>query len=368
MPSLTSGRSVTTAHDATPEGGSSAAEASKAAVNRGLLPPPLVWLASASAKAPAVTASSTDGRDARRSVLTTSSSRGRSTNATSEPPAKNTWPLHHDTWSTRCAPNGPISSGCGIDPSDSPPLADAPDGPEAPDARRPAPARLSAAVTMRVTAIGDIALTTTPGGATPTELPRECGDRALGAAVGPGIGRAPTRTRRHADDAAMGGCRHDRQRGAEDVAVAVEVHGEHAAPVVVVALGETCRTADPGDVDDAVEATVLAHEFGEEGAHRVGVGDRRRRRSRRAAGRDDASRGRLLRHRELLGTIETDEGVECDDERAAPSELLGNRCADAGATARDDDYLPIVVRVRCAHASSRPSSCSSASHFSSSSR
>src|SRR3954466_8725006 len=64
---------------------------------------------------------------------------------------------------TRCAPSGPRSPGSGIDPSESPPVDDAP--PRF-DPALAAWARSSAAVTMRVTAIGEMALTTTPAGAT----------------------------------------------------------------------------------------------------------------------------------------------------------------------------------------------------------
>ena len=64
---------------------------------------------------------------------------------------------------TRWAPSGPRSSGAGIEPSDSPPVA--------------APLvgwlRPSAAATMRVAAIGEMALITTPVGSVPTQLPGE---------------------------------------------------------------------------------------------------------------------------------------------------------------------------------------------------
>ena len=53
---------------------------------------------------------------------------------------------------------GPRSSGIGIDPSDSPPVA------AVPEAEAVAGARPRAAVTMRVTAMGDMALTVMPSG------------------------------------------------------------------------------------------------------------------------------------------------------------------------------------------------------------
>ena len=166
-------------------------------------------------------------------MRTTSSSRGSSITATSDPPAKSTWPL---------APREVVADEVGAEraellgrrastPSDSPPVAAEP-------GLGRCRARSSAAVTMRVTAIGDMALTTTPGGRVPAELPGERGHGPLGAAVGAGVGRPPPRPGRDAEDAAVPGRGHDRQRGAEDVEVAVEVHGEHAAPVLLAARGE----------------------------------------------------------------------------------------------------------------------------------
>ena len=60
----------------------------------------------------------------------------------------------------------------------------------------PPPARASASVTIRVTAMGDMALTVTPGGRLPAELPGERGHGPLGAAVGAGVGLAASPTRR----------------------------------------------------------------------------------------------------------------------------------------------------------------------------
>ena len=128
----------------------------------------------------------------------------------------------------------------------------------------------------------------------------------------------------------MAGGGHDRQRGAEDVEVAVEVHGEHAAPVLLAcpwrsssgrvmpatlttASSRPCsstsssnrsRTASPSVTDD-----------------RRGPG--------RPAGGDDAPGGGLLGRRELLGAVEGHERVHRDDEGALAAELLGDGGADA---------------------------------------
>ena len=77
--------------------------------------------------------------------------------ATSGPLANTTWPVHQPNPSpTRWAPSGPRCSGPGIESSVSPPP---------PPARPSCRARSSAAATMRVLAMGDRALTVTPGGA-----------------------------------------------------------------------------------------------------------------------------------------------------------------------------------------------------------
>ena len=120
-----SGRSLTRPHERTTgDGSSSATWSSKIVPNRGLLPPPLAWCASAGASAPAVTASSTWANDVGASMRTTSSSRGGSITAASEPPTKMTCPWHHENSSpTRCAPKGPSWSGAGIAASERPPEA-----------------------------------------------------------------------------------------------------------------------------------------------------------------------------------------------------------------------------------------------------
>ena len=152
------GRSLTTAHDVTgPRLGSTGAGSSKIGPKRGLAPPSVACAVSAFTKARGMTDCKTPSRDATSSVRTTSSKRGRSTTATSDPPAKSTWPEHHPKSPlTRWAPKGPRFSGPGIEPSESPPP---------PPARPALRARSSAAATMRVLAMGDIALTVTPGGA-----------------------------------------------------------------------------------------------------------------------------------------------------------------------------------------------------------
>ena len=154
-----SARSLTIAQDCTsPAAGSAGAGTSKIDPNLGFAPPSVAWLVSAVTKARGTAASRTPAREATPSVRTTSTRRGWSTTATSGPPAKKTWPLHHAASSeTRYAASGPRFSGPGMESSDSPPP---------PPARPSARARSSAAATMRVLAIGESALIVTPGGAT----------------------------------------------------------------------------------------------------------------------------------------------------------------------------------------------------------
>ena len=89
----------------------------------------------------------------------------------------------------------------------------------------------------------------------------------------------------------MAGRGHERQRGAQHVEVAVEVHVEHRTPVVLDAGGESGGAADAGDVHDRVERAELVDELGEERADRVLVGDRDVRRPGLPAGVDDPLRG-----------------------------------------------------------------------------
>ena len=161
--------------------------------------------------------------------------------------------------------------------------------------RFPAPAwRETAPSTIRVAAIGDRALTVTPlGVARPI-----CHVSAATARFAQLY--APASAARHPEPevtprirpwpaAAM-----MRQRGAEHVEVPVEVHVEHGSPVVLGAGGEAGGAADAGDVHDRVERAEFVDELGEQGADRVGVGDRDVRRPGLTAGVDDALRGRVL--------------------------------------------------------------------------
>ena len=91
--------------------------------------------------APVVTASSTWGSDVTSSVRTTSRSRGWSITASSDPPAKITWPLHQDeVLADEVGARRPEVLGLGIEPSERPPVAADP----AP-APAPVPARRGAA-------------------------------------------------------------------------------------------------------------------------------------------------------------------------------------------------------------------------------
>ena len=113
------------------------------------------------------------------------------------------------------------------------------------------------------------------------------------------------------------GRRHQRQGGGEDVAVAVEVHREHAAPVVVAALGEAGRTADTGDVDDGVQAAELVGQLA--GTTAVlpasSVTDTP---DARAAPPAATMRPAVvsLGRGELLGAVDGDQRVDGDDESA----------------------------------------------------
>ena len=81
---------------------------------------------------------------------------------------------------------------------------------------------------MRVVAMGEMALTVTPGGRMPAQLPGQGGHGPLGAAVAAGVGGPPPRAGGDAEDAAVPGGGHERQGGVEHVEVAPEVHVEHA--------------------------------------------------------------------------------------------------------------------------------------------
>ena len=119
-----SGRSVTTAHERTDRGrpvavGRLVEDRSEPGVAARRCSP---GCASAGASAPAV-----DGLEhaapatSRRRCARPRAAGAASITATSDPPAKITWPLHHEKSSpTRWAPNGPSSSGVGIEPEREP--------------------------------------------------------------------------------------------------------------------------------------------------------------------------------------------------------------------------------------------------------
>ena len=296
------------------------------------------------------------------SLRTTSSSRGSSITATSDPPANSTRPRHHEKPSpTRWAPNGPSSSGAGIEPRESPPVAAPPVLPGM---------RSRAAVTMRVTAIGEMALTTTSGGACRPSCQVSGGHRPLGAAVGAGVGGAPSRARGDPEDPTVAGGGHDREGGGEDVEVAVEVDAEHRSPVLLAARAKLVGRVMPATLTTASSRPSSSNR--PRTASRVGHRDRRG--SGRPAGGDDATGGGLLGRRERLGPVERHERVHRDDEGALSAELLGDGGTDPAAAAGDgDDALPVARRVGChgtatRSSSSRPSQSPCSSHCSSSSR
>ena len=201
----------------------------------------------------------------------------------------------------------------------------------------PAPAwRETAPSTIRVAAIGDSALTVTPlGVACPICQVSAATARFAQLYAPASAGRHPepevTPRIRPWPAAAM-----MRQRGAEHVEVAVEVHVEHRTPVVLDAGGESGRAADAGDVDDRVERAELLDQLREQGADRVGVGHRDVRRPGLPAGGDDPLRGRVFGVTAPGSAVDRDAGVDGDDERAVATELLGDRGADPERTAGDD--------------------------------
>ena len=154
--------SVTITHRAVPGAPSSpAAGSSKIGPNRGLPPPPLACAASAGASTTGTNVSSAWGSEVTSAVRATSRRCGGVTTASSDPPEKITCPVHHENVSlARYAPTGPRFSGGGNAPRAIPPdtVVD--------DRRSPAGGwRDNAPVTIRVAAIGESALTVTPGGA-----------------------------------------------------------------------------------------------------------------------------------------------------------------------------------------------------------
>ena len=222
---------------------------------------------------------------------------------------------------------------------------------------------------MRVLAIGEMALTVTPGGAEPAQLPGQGGDDALGRAVAPGVGGPPARARRDAEDAAVPGRRHERQRRLEHIEVAAEVDVEQGEPVLLGAAGVVALPGDPRHVDHGVETATLVGQLREEGAQRLAVGDRGRGGPGRAPGGVDAPGGGLLGLGQLLGAVERDEGVDRDDEPTAAAEVLGDGAADAAPAAGDDGHaLARAHGVVEGTSSSRPSKRPSATQLSRRSR
>ena len=114
---------------------------------------------------------------------------------------------------------------------------------------------------------------------------------------------------------------------------------------------------------------MLVDQLLEQAAHRLAVGDRHRRGPGRAAGGHDATGRGLLGLGEPLGAVEGHEGVDGDDEPAAPAELLGDRRSDPAPAAGDDgDLLTRAHDAVDRTSSSRPSKSPASSHCSSSSR
>ncbi len=199
---------------------------------------------------------------------------------------------------------------------------------------------------MRVAAIGDSAFTVTPGG---TAFPI-CHVRAATARFAqlyaPAFaGRHPepevTPRIRPCPAAAMIG-----KRRPQHVQVPVEVHAQHRRPGLLVALGVARGAGDAGDVDHRVETTELVGQVREQRVDRRRVGDRRVRRPRRAAGRDDAVGGRLRRRLVVSESVDGHPRVDGDDVGAGAPDRFGDGGTDPGPSPRhDDDLLPI--RWRC---------------------
>ena len=253
------GSSLTTTARAAPDAPPSGAPSANAVPSRGLPPPLLACEDSAGAKTFDPNDSSTASNEPTSLVRATSSKRGGTTHATSAPFENMIWPRddEENVSPARYAPTGPRCSGGGTEasPSATPPVDESPVD---------APARDSAPSTMRVAAIGDSALTVTPGGVSCPMRQVERGDRPLRAAVRAGIAGAPAGAGRDAENAPVPGRGHERQGGAQHVEVAVDVHAEHRAPVVLHAVREAGGTADAGDVHHRVEGSELLDQVGEQ--------------------------------------------------------------------------------------------------------
>ena len=235
------------------------AGSSKIGPNRGLPPPSLAWLASALAKARGMTASSTPARETDVVGAHHLEQAGlvddRHLRAAGE---------EH----LAAAPPESVADEVG---AERPEVLGARHGEERQPATAPGPARLAGALEGG----GDH-----PGGGDrrhgvdrharrrlPAQLPRQGGDGPLGAAVAAGVGGPPPRAGGDAEDAAVPGRGHERQRGLEHVEVAPEVHREHRQPVLLGALGEVGLPGDAGDVDHGIEPAVLVDQLPEQGAH-----------------------------------------------------------------------------------------------------
>ena len=223
----------------------------------------------------------------------TSRRRGGASKANSDPPEKMICPRHQENSSlARYAPTGPRFSGGGMEPRFNPPVSvvDPPGlvagrGPGHPAGDHPGRGDRRKRIDGH-----------TRGRRLP-DLPRERCHRAFGAPIGPDVGRAPARARSDAQDLAVPGLRHDREGGAQDVEVAVEMDTQYGRPVLFGARREVGAPADAGDVHHGVERAELVDQPGEEGLDRLLVGHRSVRGPGRSSGIDDLLCRRLLRRR-----------------------------------------------------------------------
>ena len=190
-----------------------------------------------------------------------------------------------------------------------------------------------------------------------TDLPGERRDGPLGGAVPPGIGGAPSRSGRDAEDVTVTRGGHERQRRVEHVEVAPEMHVEQCEPILLGALREVGLPRDPGHVDDGVEALVLVRQFSEQVVQCSTVGDRRRGGTSRSAGGHDATRRRLFGRGKRFRPVEGYEGIHSDDKPPIPTQLLGDGRTDAASAAGHDAHLLTGAHGAVARtSSSKPSS------------
>ncbi len=281
--------------------------------------------------------------------------------ATSEPPTKRTWPEHHRNPSpTRWAPRGPRSSGPSIELSDSPPP---------PDLRCSRRARSKAAATIRVAAMGEMALTVTPDGTRRPSCHVSDATARLAQLYPPASAARhpdPEVTPRTEPDpaAAMRG-----RAARSTLRYPPRCTVQQSQPVFLAAVGEAGLPGDPGDVHHGVEAAVLVDQVLEQGTQSLTVGHRHRGGPGRATRRHDATGGGLVRLGEPLGAVEGHEGVDGDDEPAGPAQLLGDGRPDPSPAAGDDgDPLTSAHDAVDRTSSSRPSNVPASSQCSSRSR